>query len=587
ISGIAFQKDGTLLVSALEGESGEKVRLWALTGQGSTLQAHDVRLFEPHTTNIRHTEFNADASRLAVGGGTPESSHADLSQVDWRVEIWDLSQPTGDPICSFKVGSWVITDLAFSQAGDRVAYGEAGLYLNDLTGATLAKFANAKYPVFSPSGGRLAFANSQSSVSPDSISVYDIAWRRTVNLTGVSQSVDQLTFSPDGALLLSIEHDDSGAETIHVWDVASQTLKMPAISWSSADEVISLSPDDRWLVTNHYDLLQVWDLRTGKSLTIPPFKDVIFSPNGQWLALETKVRSLQVWNLASYSPQPVVVPLYAYESAAFSPDSGLLALSDGKLIHLFDTLTWAEQRTLVAAGLLTFDPTGNYLAVAGQDKVSLWEVRTGMQYGPFEVDFAQEHPQAAFSSDGRLMLYGRGARYTVYDVKVKHTLYDVAGRWLQVLSHHAALGAVQALLTDDDFDHTTLLIWEAATGQNRLTLEVKTDYFDAIMFSPDDSLITASHYIGPATWTWDAASGKLVYMIDGQRSQFYSPDGSLLITNDNRALYLWDTATWTNLSRLPIPYMLTFAARAIQNTRGTLLISAGADGVIRLWGVPG
>ena len=90
-------------------------------------------------------------------------------------------------------------------------------------------------------------------------------------------------------------------------------------------------------------------------------------------------------------------------------------------------------------------------------------------------------------------------------------------------------------------------VWDAATGREALTIKVHTGGTSGVAFSPDGKRLASASAIRTVT-VWDAATGQEVLTLGGHAGKFingvaFSPDGSRLACASGPTVKVWDAQT--------------------------------------------
>lgn len=566
VSSIAFSPNGKILAS---GSWDSTVILWD-TSTGEPIGQPLVR----HKGHIYSVAFSPDGKTLASGGCQELDSSENC--MSGEIILWDVAsrQSIGQPITGFKAG---VSSLAFSADGKILASGSCGeMASNGSCKGEIVLWDTARYqPIGQP-------------------------------LTGHTNSVSSVAFSPDGKTLASGSYDN----TIILWDVGvSQPigvpLEDPAQGFLGGVYSVVFSPNGETLAAGIGDRIILWDI---SSRNIAPaltantgfVLSVAFSPNGNILASGSFDGSIILWDLVTRNPIGQSLKGYANNvySVVFNPDGKTLATSgeDGNII-LWDLASHRPMGEPLIGHLgrvpsIVFSPDGKSLASAGFDNtIILWDVATGKQIGP-PLSGTSSIFSMAFSPNGKTLASGNSDN-TI-------SLWDVAtGKQIgqPIMGHTGAVSSIAfshdgKTLASGSWDGTVIL-WDGATGQQiGQPLARYAGAIFSIAFSPDDKTLATTDGSDGTIYLWDVKNriniGQPLNRVSKMsvRSLAFSPDGKILASGgDDGAIVLWEVKT-----HRPIGQQFTWVANSgvysvAFSTDGKTLASGGSDGNIILWNI--
>ncbi len=243
--------------------------------------------------------------------------------------------------------------------------------------------------------------------------------KTTATLTGHSNEVRGLNFSPNGKLLAATGGSPSQFGEVKIWDVASaQELR----TWRGHRDNITasaFSPDGTILATSSYDkLVKLWNVTTGVEIkTLKDHTDAVFavafSPDGKLLASAGADRTVKLWDVATGKRLYTLSDaLDAVHTIAFDPSGKLLAGAGAdRILHLWQIGEGKQLRSLIAhedaINVIAFSPDGKTLASSSADKsLKLWDAATLVETHTCETQSDWVFGMA-FSPDGKSLVVGR------------------------------------------------------------------------------------------------------------------------------------------------------------------------------------
>jgi RNA polymerase sigma factor (sigma-70 family) len=241
-------------------------------------------------------------------------------------------------------------------------------------------------------------------------------------LTGHTELVQSLAFSPDGKRLVTASHD----RTVKLWDVAAakEDRSFTVTDVRGCAVGIAISPDGKalavgWAKGPRDEGVKLLDVASGKELARFAGCRAAFSPGGKSLATGTGDGVLKLWDLTTGNEQKSVE---AHDGPvtflAFSPDGKTLATVSNAddTVRLWDVATAKQRASLRQATFtvqsLAFTPDGKGLAVGSHLKVGakvsgaviIWDTTTGKRLATLPVENGPVTAVAFAPKEGRTLV---------------------------------------------------------------------------------------------------------------------------------------------------------------------------------------
>jgi WD40 repeat protein/uncharacterized caspase-like protein len=444
-------------------------------------------------------------------------------------------------------------------------------------------------------------------------------------LTGHTDIVTSVTFSPDGTFLVSGSFDG----TVRFWQVTTGRC-IGKIREGVRIHSIALSPDRKGeiLATGGDDgAIKLWDVEkvlageyTARALPTNSNDAVTalaFSRDGETLVSGSRDQSVRRWRVMSgdliqtfskdaHHPGHTV----AIAAVALSPDGRQIASGGGGfggdgVVIVWNVASKEEQYRLEEQhplptndewiSSLAFSPDGQILVAGAGSSVGscalrVWNPKTRTELGCLPLKSNAGVYALAFSPDGKLFASaGSNEPITIRKVSALRDASTLAELPLRVLrSHVHAVNAVafspDGKLLASGGDSPAVQLWDLAQSGELRTLPAN-GVVNTLAFSPPQGNLMAS--AGDTIKLWDLSTEQAVKTLHGHTKGVncvaFSPDGTLLASGAaDKKVKLWNVITGKEIRSFEHNDEVTTVAFS---PNGKVLASASRDSTIKLWSI--
>jgi WD40 repeat protein len=591
-SSLAFSPDGKVLASGgydsrvhlwdpdtgkdvltLEGHKGEASCI-AFSANGKLLasgsQDTELRLWEVATGKERQrfVGHNAPIERLAL---SPDGKVLASSCLGGTLRLWDTG--TGKEIRSVPIDpGYRVLAMTFSPDSKQFAFNnrsDKGIQLVDVAGGNVVRtFQGHKDKVneliFTPDGTKLI-----SGSADRTIRVWDVASGKEVHRYGDEKGeVRCLALAPDGKTLTYGTHPDG---MVHIWDLAAnKDLVQPwkAHRWCVVS--IAYSPDSKKVALGR-DTIALHETATGKLLNptteseLRP-QQVEYAAAGKVLVVRRQDDSIELWDTATWRKTATLTArVGVFNSLVTAPAGDALVTIEGEskqtIVCRWDARTGNREKepVQVKSWLSALSSTADGRTLAGLEVVGpqynyvRWDAATGKELGRISDPERGRNPR--LSPDGRLLAC---ATY-----KNAAVLWDTeTGKPVRKIGTGIAGGRDLIAFSPDGRTIVTgggqgfegrlpiqpdIVLWETATGGERLRISPNEGVVTQAAFSPDGRLLATATSRSEAIRLWDTWTGQEMGRFTGHRGAVwglsFAPDGRTLASGGaDRTLLIWDVS---------------------------------------------
>jgi WD40 repeat protein len=406
---------------------------------------------------------------------------------------------------------------------------------------------------------------------------------------------------------------------VRLWDTERNQLLYAFTLPYDLVSSIAFSRDGQLLATGGTDgKIRLWEAATGALLEVLPdqpadVQAINFNADNQIIAFYQDSQAAYAWD--AHTKETLIEVAFPEETTPVlhrvsfnAADDQIIAVGGDGTVRFWDVSTGEEQG--VWSGSLhadewsrlamdfigrnaVFSQDRTHLAILDQQtgELFLWRFDAGTDPVTMQTPVEYFGCNLAFSGDHRWLIFGGqrpGLWLWEFDraMNLVHESLLVPNyiSWLPDTDAFSPTEPLVSYLLNDPAQRVAgLYLHNIETGESRVVTKVE-QITSALVFSSDGSLLALRQL--ESLRLWDVHTGTLETEFEVCRdvgSIVFSPDGSLISVMCRYDVELYDAWSGEKLNTL-IGHTSQIESVAF-NVDGTLIVTAGADGTVRLWGV--
>ena len=578
INAVAFSQDDALIAAALSDMS---VAAWQVA-DGS-----EVYRLVGHEDIVTDVEFSADGVTLAS------------SSADSTVRLWDAAN--GAALHTLEAHIDYVFKLSFSPDSSRLASSSAAIGVRE------------------------------SSRTPDhnTIQVWDVSSGEnvlTIPPDGIG-FIRDVEFSPDGAKIAATTWSGALGGTVRFYDAEAGAEIQRIYAHRDTIANLEFSPDGALLATASRDQsVKMWDIEKGVLVTSyvdlgDRIQDIEFSPNGETLLIglgeagsdNPADSSAYLWDLRNRSQAQVYAGHSNWAWAAdISPGGSLVASGSGPLffpaspadldatVRIWSATTGRQAIALRGhthtVDSVKFLPDGQRLLSASWDgTIRLWDLNTGREARRYNIPYESgSAPPRVYMIDllpnGQQFVSGsQDGVIRLWDIESGEVLREYHGHSAQVNGVHISDDGEWMVSAsggwDTNGDDSTVRLWDVATGELLKTFEGHTHFVNYARIAPNKAFIISTSW-DDSVRMWDTSTGEELKQFIGHTGNTFGVDitedsATMLTTSSDTSVRLWDIATGEEINRYE--QHSDWVQEVVFSRDESFAVSASQDFTLRRW----
>ena len=381
-------------------------------------------------------------------------------------------------------------------------------------------------------------------------------------LSGHTDEVNDLIFSPDGTLLVSGSDD----QTVKLWDLQTGGVVKTFLGHTGVVWSVSISADLTTIASGSHDhTIHLWDIQTGEChQTIKQqhtIKHVCFSPKNSQYLISVSVGEVWQWD---NNGNQIKSPHYG-SCIAFSPDGTQLMSCKKAVVTIQNSDSGAITAKFHVANsnihCCCFSPDGRLIAVAAGSIAYIWDITSS---DPHLVDTLVGHTRdvssLAFSSPSTLISTSFDKSVKFWQIGALSTdpvvtdpkSTSLASAPIKLLTVQAKDGI--AITCDSDGMVKT---WDISTGLCDASFQTSAKNTHAGDIQLINGRLIFVWYVNYRVRIWDFKKGELLSVVDtpyGLQDIRISEDGSKVFYLDGDSIQALSVQTGEPVGKVEIEY---------------------------------
>jgi len=543
VNAVAFSPDDAMIAAAM---SDMTVGLWQIA------DGAELRRLSGHEDIVTDVEFSADGATLAS------------SSADSTVRLWDAAN--GEPLHILQKHVDYVFKLSFSSDGARLASSSAAIGIsesertaehNTIQVWDVASGENiltippdgvgfVRDVEFSPDGVTIA-ATTWSGALGGTARIYDAATGEELQrLYAHRDTIANLEFSPDGALLATASRDQS----VKIWDIGKGVLVTSYVDLGDRIQDIEFSPDGETMLIGLGEAgnfpdgsdspadssAYLWDLRNRTQAQV-------YAGHGNW-----------VWAADISADGSLVAsgsgPLFGPESvAALDATARIWDAETGEELLVLEGHT----NTVDSVRFLADDQ--QLLSASWDGTIRHWDLSTGAEIQRYLVEDASVFMIDLLPNGAQFVSGSSDGLIRLWDIESGDVIREYSGHadpvnGVQVSADGKLLVSASGGWGRNDL---TVRLWDIESGELLQTFEGHGHIVNYARLAPNNEFIVSTSW-DKTVRMWDVASGEEIRQFVGHAGNTFGiaiteDSATLLTTSSDTTVRMWDVASGEELNR--------------------------------------